>query len=124
MRASILDNHRREIIDMLDMGVPKTRIAKACNVNPSTLHYWLNTRGARGFTHNHALADTATQIIENVTNGTRDDLYARLSRALEGLEHECVWLGNGHHAAQRITRKVMTRLEPLLANQIRREVLR
>lgn len=122
-RKSKLDIHYQEIIDLLAMGVPKLRIAKEYGVNPGTLHWWLNTRGLREI-KTHPLAKRCVRIIDTVVGGIQTELYHRVNREMEGMEHEGIWIGNGHHAAQRITEKVMKVLEPVLANAIRRDALR
>jgi len=39
---SKLDAYKEEIIALLKMGVPKTKLAEKFNANPATLHNWLN----------------------------------------------------------------------------------
>ena len=121
---SKLDDYRKEIIELLDSGVTKTRVAKDLGVNPATLHHWIKTRGVLGLSESHPLFEDSIQIIHLASSGMRDALYRICSREIEGLEHEGKWLGNGHHATQRIVEKVMSGLEGPLANAIRREVLR
>lgn len=44
---SKLDEHESEIRELLDLGVPKTRIAEKLNVSVQNLHHWLRKRGIR-----------------------------------------------------------------------------
>lgn len=121
---SKLDERRRYIIECLDAGVPKARIAKDLGVNPGSLHTWIKTRGVLGLSESHPLFEDSVQIIHLATSGMRDKLYEICSKRIESLEREGKWIGNGHHATQRIVEKVMKGLEGPLANAIRREVLR
>lgn len=124
MGESKLDKHRKEILDLLEMGVTKSRVAKDLGVNQSSLRYWLDSRGLQATSTNHPLHGDCVQIISDAIGQTRDGLYSQLARAIEDLEHKGVWLGNGHHAAQNIVTKVMEQMEPVLSNAIRREMLR
>ena len=121
---SKLDEQRRNIIECLDAGVPKTRIAKNLGVNPASLHEWIKTRGVLGLSEKHPLFEESVTIIADAIVGMRDGLYAKCSRQIERLEREGRWDGNVHHAAQRIVEKIMNQIEGPLANAIRREVLR
>lgn len=55
MGESKLDKHRKEILDLLKMGVTKSRVAKDLGVNQSSLRYWLDSRGLQATSTNHPL---------------------------------------------------------------------
>jgi len=121
---SKLDEHRNSIIEMLDAGVSKTRVAKDLGVNPGSLHVWLKTRGVLGISESHPLFQDSVRIIHLAVSGMRDKLYAVCSHEIEQLEHDGSWIGNGHNATQRIVERVTKVSEGPLANAIRREILR
>lgn len=125
MNGSKLDAHKEEILDMLDKKIPKVHIAKTFGVNPRSFHYWLNTRNLRYVTRlSHPLSERAEEITKDINALMTNDCYHCFAQAMEGLENEGVWLGNGHHAAQRMTAHVMETLAPLLRDAIHREVTR
>ncbi len=128
MKGSKLDEHRDEIIELIDMCVPKMKIAKKFSVNTASLYYFLNSRNIRFRLDDDAekpkLQPFAERITESVYGSLYNEVYRLLNREMEGLEHQGLWSGNGHHAAQRMQAKVMETLKPLLKEIIYAEVLR
>ncbi len=129
MKGSKLDEHRAEIVAMLERGVPKKRIAHNFSVNPGSLYYWLNSRDIpfriKGNDPEPGTLQPYAEGIYNYISGTlSNEVYRLCSQNMERLEHRGLWLGNGHHAAQRMQAKIMVVLKPLLKEVIDGEVLR
>ncbi len=115
-KGSKLDEHRVRIMELLELGVSKTRIAKKYSVNPSSLHYWLNTRGAQ-----IKIADaTADQFVARLAN----EVYHIGAQEMERLEHAGVWIGNGHHASQNMQAEIMEKITPVIVKVVKAMVLR
>lgn len=125
MRESKCDKYKREILELLELGVPKIKVAKRIGVNPATLHYWLGHRGYRGL-GNHPLSSDAERIAEDMVARVATRIYEVASKEIGKLESDpdCQWFGNSHHVAQRIQDKVMGVMTPTIKNNVRLEVLR
>jgi transposase-like protein len=126
MKGSKLDKHRKDILDLLDMGVPITKVARDLGVNNSTLHYWLNTRGFRGAGSKHPLSPDAERIIEDMSARMATLIYEIASKEIGHLEYNESkdWMGNSHHAAQNLQAEVMGKIKPVIQNAVRKQVLR
>ena len=125
LRKSKCDEYKREILELLELGVPKVKVAKKIGVNPATLHYWLSHRGYRGL-GNHPLSPDAERIAEDMVARVANKIYEVASQEVGKLEKdsECQWFGNSHHVAQRIQGKIMEKMVPVIKNNVRLEVLR
>ena len=121
--ASKLDEHKEQVGAWLRAGVTKTRIAENLSVDRVTLYHWLRSNYIE-LKVKHPLETRAEAIAGQVVSGIADRIYHLCSQEMEGIEHEGIWLGNGHHAAQNIHAAVMPVLEPLLKKKIREMVLR
>lgn len=125
--ASRLDEHKEEIMELLGSGATKTYIANRFSVNPSTLYYWLKRQGIKFRREEKPVEDLkleADRIVLDLRNSFRNESYRLFAREMEELEHSGLWLGNGHHAAQRMSAKMMELVSPMLESIIRREVMR
>ncbi len=66
----------------------------------------------------------ADRIIAHITSSLSNGIYNLCSIEMEALEHDGIWLGNGHHAAQKIQANLMKVMEPVLAENIKIMVMR
>lgn len=128
MTGSILDKDYDAIVDLIKAGVPKIQIAKRYDVNPGTLHYWLNTRGLRETKEEKEQQAKrkhfAEDIAEQVVNRIAGEVYHICAQEMEKLEHSGEWMGNGHHAGQNMQADIMKYATPRIKNIVRSMVLR
>jgi len=70
------------------------------------------------------LQDHADRITTKITRKLSQQIYNSCAQEMEGLEHARAWLGNGHHAAQKMQVVIMKDLTPILETATRVMVLR
>jgi len=125
--ASKLDKHKEEIMELLNRGATKTYVASHFSVNRATLYWWLQNQKKDNRPAEkpvEELKKEADRIVLDLRNSFRNEAYRLFAREMEDLENSGLWLGNGHHAAQRMTAKLMELVLPVLEPIIRREVMR
>ena len=123
LKKSKLDGHQSEINQLIRLGVPKITIAKQFGVNPSTLYHWIN-KGNLVQDNQEELTKQADEASLRIITSISNELYRLCSREMQDLEHEGVWIGNGHHAANKIHAEVMESIEPMLEATVRAMILR